>query len=367
MISFIFPLVLSVMFATLTIMFLIIAFIKSKKSDPNIYVIIASLFSAFGALISAFNIIVPKPTIFPLDNETKIYSEEVKIAISSDDVFEKYYSLNGYDPKDGKIYENEFTISESTTICARNKFLFWWSDITKTSYQFEEETSSAVYLDDDNSIENAKDETNVPNGSEQQDKLNSPLESEQNQNPEEKDVEYYDNSYIPYENMISEETGIQHNDDDILNENEDNNANKVSVFTLDTFQGIGGWYDRSHVTLNNSDFFDVYGNEYLTGRVGTHNISSLDNKFIPVYLLGGKYSSCEGEFAWPKNRKDPEGKIWIEFYSDDNLIYQTDPITENDGPLNFEFSVVGVEKLTIIRNSTINKVRAIYSYLNLIP
>lgn len=151
------------------------------------------------------------------------------------------------------------------------------------------------------------------------------------------------------------------------NSDNDNSAtNKVSIFTMSTFQGIGGWYDRSHVTLNNSNFIDTYDNEYLSACVGGHGIRTINSNNLPTYLLNGSYSKCQGQFAWPKSKKNYEGSIWVEFYSDDILLYQTDAITATDKAISFEFSVEGVEKMTIIRNGTVKNLSAIYPYLDLI-
>lgn len=140
-------------------------------------------------------------------------------------------------------------------------------------------------------------------------------------------------------------------------------TNEVSVFNMSIFQGVASWLSRSHVKVSKSDFIDTYDNEYLSAYLGYHDISSEKGT---TYLLDGNYSKCEGEFVWPKNRKNSDGSIWIEFYSEDNLVYQTDPITATDKAMAFEFSVTGVEKLTIVRKGTARAVYAIYPYLNLI-
>jgi len=152
-------------------------------------------------------------------------------------------------------------------------------------------------------------------------------------------------------------------DNDISSEE---GPHSVSIFDMDTFKGIAGWYDASHATLTSKDFIDTYGNEYLGARIGSHGITKKDSKTTRVYLLDGKYSTCEGEFAWSKSCKDRSGSIWIEFYSGDELIYKTEEITADDRALKFSFSVEGIEKLTIVRTANVNSVKAIYAYLNLI-
>lgn len=113
-----------------------------KESSPksSILSIIISVCSLIVTLLASFQIKIPSPIILPLDNEIQIYENNVEISIDS---VEKdcniYYSLDGSDPKnDGIKYNESFSISDSTTICARNKFIVWWSDISKGSYKFKE-------------------------------------------------------------------------------------------------------------------------------------------------------------------------------------------------------------------------------------
>ncbi len=80
-----------------------------------------------------------------------------------------------------------------------------------------------------------------------------------------------------------------------------------------------------------------------------------------------KYHSCEGQIAWSKFSKNNEGTAWIEFYSGDECIYTTEPITSDSRVLDFSFNVEGIEKLTIVRKATgFNSIYIIYPYLNLV-
>ena len=71
--------------------------------------------------MTGFNVNVPEPNIYPLDNETRTLRSEEEISIISDDGYTVYYSLDGSDPKDGFKYEEPFTINETLTVCARAK------------------------------------------------------------------------------------------------------------------------------------------------------------------------------------------------------------------------------------------------------
>lgn len=152
------------------------------------------------------------------------------------------------------------------------------------------------------------------------------------------------------------------NDDSDLNIGE-----KVSIFNLDTFQGIAYWFDRSKAD-SNLTFIDTYDNEYSTGYFGCTRPSNKD-QYSPTYLLDKKYSVFQGQMAWSKLSKNIEGKVWLEFYSGNELIYQTDAISATDRIINFEFDVKDLETLTIVANGSnppLYGITVIYPYLNLI-
>ena len=89
-------------------------------------------------MMYSLNDSVPSPTIYPLDNDAKIYSGSVKITMDSYPFIKTYYSLDGSDPKDGYIYEGAITITKTTTVSAINKFQFGgWSKIEQSTFRFE--------------------------------------------------------------------------------------------------------------------------------------------------------------------------------------------------------------------------------------
>lgn len=130
---------ISVVFGVISLLCLILSIIYLLKGNENKNVLfnaMASLFTGLVSVLSYVNTSVPSPTILPLDYETEIYNKEVMVTIKSNDenTFETYYSLNGDDPQDGIKYTDKFIVTESTTVCARNKFLWIWSDISKNAY-----------------------------------------------------------------------------------------------------------------------------------------------------------------------------------------------------------------------------------------
>lgn len=110
------------------------------KEDNRKYDNCLMLISVLGLILSSVALLytllnaVPTPTIYPLDNETRVYSETAEVTINTIPFFRTYYSLDGSDPKDGYIYEGTFTITQTATVSARNKFFFWWSDISKSAF-----------------------------------------------------------------------------------------------------------------------------------------------------------------------------------------------------------------------------------------
>lgn len=115
--------------------------IKELSPKSGILSIIISVCSLIVTLLASFQIKVPSPIILPLDNENQIFKNHVEISITSEEKWCKvYYSLDGSDPKkDGIKYNGSFSVLDTTTICARSKFFIWWSDISKSSYNFDDE------------------------------------------------------------------------------------------------------------------------------------------------------------------------------------------------------------------------------------
>lgn len=151
MISFEILIAISILFGILTIIFIITAivfFILNKDKKSSILSMIATLLTAVVSLPTYLNVDIPSPTIYPLDNETQIYTGEVEITIKTDEMvktnkqFYTYYSMDGTDPTQGYVYDEPFIITNSATISAKNRFLFWWSDMSKEGYKFDEQPES---------------------------------------------------------------------------------------------------------------------------------------------------------------------------------------------------------------------------------
>ena len=139
MILFIITSILPIFLLIVTIFLSIKARNAAKDKDTKRERTIA-IISAVCSLLSLGIIHVPAPTIYPLDNEVRVYEGKAEVIIESDDsipFLHTYYSLDGSDPKNGSIYKGSFTITKSTTVVAKNRFLhFWWSEPFKSTYKF---------------------------------------------------------------------------------------------------------------------------------------------------------------------------------------------------------------------------------------
>lgn len=178
----------SVIGGILTLIFSIIAFIfaiKEGAEKSTIFSVLVALISAVIAILSYVNITVPIPTILPLNNETETYIDSVEITIKSDKSFliKTYYTLDGTDPKNGELYKDIFSVSKSTTVCARNKFLWMWSEPEERPY----------IINKDNNEINSNDETYLDTISQQ---VLGQTKIENNDNTEEEfQVQQYPDDY----------------------------------------------------------------------------------------------------------------------------------------------------------------------------
>lgn len=124
-----------------------------KRKNDNRLMLISVLGAIVSILIAMSTLLnsVPSPTIYPLNTEATVYNETAKVDIESYPIFNIYYSLNGSDPKSGYIYTDSFTVAETTTVVARNRFLhFFWSETSKNTFRFENAQNITVNSVDNN-------------------------------------------------------------------------------------------------------------------------------------------------------------------------------------------------------------------------
>lgn len=151
MLSFIISLIFPIILALATIFFSYKTF-KSGGKKSSKFDFLAAICSLMLTIYFGINIKPPAPVILPLDNETRIYSDNAKITIESDG-FDIYYSLDGSEPQNGKKYEEPIIITSSTTVSARSKFMWKWSELSQSAYKFESipitiSNSVDSYIDD---------------------------------------------------------------------------------------------------------------------------------------------------------------------------------------------------------------------------
>lgn len=151
MISFIISLIIPIILAIVTFFFLWKTF-KTSGNKNGIFNFLAAICTLVLTIYFGINIKPPTPVILPLDNETRIYSDNAKITIESGG-FDIYYSLDGSDPQNGIKYEEPIIITSSTTVSAKCKFLWKWSEPSQRAYRFESipitiSNSTNPYVDD---------------------------------------------------------------------------------------------------------------------------------------------------------------------------------------------------------------------------
>lgn len=145
MLSFIPSLLLTLFSGLLAIIFFILAYRKAEdENNPkdlkdSKYTKLASIISAIFALIVGINNNVPCPEIYLVKNELNDYTNQMEIEISCEKfpLLEVYYTLDKTNPENGIKYQETFLISKDTTIYAKTKFLYWWSELSENSFGFE--------------------------------------------------------------------------------------------------------------------------------------------------------------------------------------------------------------------------------------
>lgn len=130
---------LSLILGLTAVILLFIGF-RSKKHK---YESIGGILSALVALMVSSAIEIPPPTIYPLNNDTEIYNNNLDVTISSVPLVSIYYSLDGSDPKKGQLYSEPIGITNTTTVSARSRFLYLWSDVSKSAYNFDQTVLSS--------------------------------------------------------------------------------------------------------------------------------------------------------------------------------------------------------------------------------
>ena len=128
-----------------------------KKDNYSLFLSLCSaIFSILVMLFTLFNA-VPAPTIYPLDNEAKVYNETTEAIISTIGfpLFKTYYSLDGSAPEDGYVYESPITITKTTTVSAKTKFLIFWSGLSKNTFRFGSAQNIIVNNVDNNADDSA--------------------------------------------------------------------------------------------------------------------------------------------------------------------------------------------------------------------
>lgn len=123
---------------------------RKKENRSMLFSVMMALFSVIVALYTLFTS-VPSPTIYPLNNEARVYDGAAEVSFDTSPLLTTYYSLDGSDPKDGYKYTGKFKITETTTVVAKNRFLYiFWSKPEHSTYRFESVQNTIVTYVDEN-------------------------------------------------------------------------------------------------------------------------------------------------------------------------------------------------------------------------
>lgn len=145
-------------------------------------------------------------------------------------------------------------------------------------------------------------------------------------------------------------------------------APEVSIFDLNTVNPNEEYWFNHSDDYSPECFVDKDGAEYLTAHISFHHGTDKEEVFNPTYPLNNEYSICSGKMVWSSVNEFSDKEAWLEFYSEDRLLFHTEKITADSGPVTFAFSVKGIKELKIVKNGTepsYGRLVIIYPYLNL--
>lgn len=122
---------------------------------------------------------------------------------------------------------------------------------------------------------------------------------------------------------------------------EEDGVGKTNIFELLPFKENGGDFVSS-----SNGYKDNLGNTYPDGYLIMYNhMVNIDKEVC--YVLDQKYSTLSGTIALNYANKDIKDGLWIEFYSNDKMIAQTESLSSGVKPIEFSVDVSQVSELTI--------------------
>ncbi|RKJ39687.1 hypothetical protein D7X94_11360 [Acutalibacter sp. 1XD8-33] len=134
---------LSIFVAFLSLIALAINHFKRQAWLAKLWALVVFCTSFLGGFVSFNAIEIPIPSIIP-GSAGVVRERPETIKISAEEGLEIYYTLDGSDPKNERQASNlsdmagsvNVTISQSTNVSARAKFMLFWSDMAKDTYTF---------------------------------------------------------------------------------------------------------------------------------------------------------------------------------------------------------------------------------------
>lgn len=215
-----------------------------------------------------------------------------------------------------------------------------------------------------------------------------------------------------YEKVVSENSSLKENIDSLMTEIENlkltiqeisselnnqkvndlsavDSRERISIFDLEPSKGNVTWLNLSSeyeakasldiygneygdgdylgpgFVFNENNYIDTNGNKYYTGYACIHSKRFIE-KESHTYILNKEYSTCEGQIVWSKNYADLSGSVWIEFYSNKDLVYRTGLLTADNCVEEFVFPIDKYDNLTIVGMASKEGIYVLYPYFNFV-
>lgn len=166
---------------------------------------------------------------------------------------------------------------------------------------------------------------NVERYKEENDSLNSTIE----------DLELQINNLEEENARLKEQIGIVETDTSV----------ETNLFEMQPIVG-----QKQDIVKSSVDFIDNVGNNYPNGYSIYYDGNGNEDNREATYLLEKKYKTLSGKIALRNNENDIRDGVWVEFYDNNTLIYQTDHLYAGVLPIEFSVDVSQIDRLKVKAN-----------------
>ncbi len=162
----------------------------------------------------------------------------------------------------------------------------------------------------------------------------------------------YQNTELENENgeLTSQRNG---NDGDVskgdnpggVDDNTENTTTSSNLFEQNELIG-----KTEDLTNSSVDFVDNVGNTYPRGYSIYYDGNGNKSGREVTYALDGKYTTLRGTIALRSSENDIRDGVWLEFYDNNTLIYQTGHLYAGVLPIEFSVDVSQIDRLKVKAN-----------------